>query len=51
MLLISLIGGIFTLTLATWVIVVIGLVEGIIYLTKSDEAFYQTYELNEKKWF
>jgi hypothetical protein len=25
--------------------------EGIIYLTKSDEEFYQTYQVNKKGWF
>lgn len=30
---------------------VIGLVEGIIYLTKSDEEFVQTYVVNKKPWF
>lgn len=29
----------------------IGLIEGIIYLTKSDEEFVQTYVLNKKGWF
>lgn len=29
----------------------IGLVEGIIYLTKSDNEFYQTYQVNKKPWF
>ncbi|MEX0716039.1 MAG: hypothetical protein WD066_05605 [Planctomycetaceae bacterium] len=29
----------------------IGLVEGIIYLTKSDEEFYQTYIVGKKEWF
>ena len=29
----------------------IGLIEGIIYLTKSDEDFYQTYVANQKEWF
>jgi len=29
----------------------IGLVEGIIYLTKSDEEFYETYQKNKKSWF
>lgn len=28
-----------------------GLIEGIIYLTKSDEEFYQTYQVGEKHWF
>lgn len=30
---------------------VIGLIEGIIYLTKSDEDFYNTYILDKKGWF
>lgn len=30
---------------------VIGLIEGIIYLTKSDEEFYQTYQVGKKGWF
>jgi TM2 domain-containing membrane protein YozV len=30
---------------------VIGLIEGIIYLTKSDEDFVNTYVLNKKGWF
>lgn len=29
----------------------IGLIEGIIYLTKSDEEFYQTYVVGKKAWF
>ncbi len=30
---------------------VIGLVEGIIYLVKSDEEFYNTYVADKKGWF
>jgi TM2 domain-containing membrane protein YozV len=30
---------------------VIAMVEGIIYLTKSDEDFYQTYAVEQKEWF
>ncbi|WP_299105031.1 NINE protein [uncultured Tenacibaculum sp.] len=30
---------------------IIGLVEGIIYLTKSDEEFVQTYQVNQRGWF
>ena len=30
---------------------VIGLVEGIVYLTKSDAEFYQTYIIDKKQWF
>jgi hypothetical protein len=30
---------------------IIGLIEGIIYLTKSDEEFFDIYQLNQKTWF
>ncbi|MFM9064000.1 MAG: hypothetical protein ACKOOI_13355 [Pirellula sp.] len=30
---------------------VIGFIEGIIYLTMPDEAFYQTYGVEKKEWF
>ena len=30
---------------------VIGLVEGIIYLTKTDEEFYRTYVTQKRDWF
>ena len=33
------------------IIGIIGLVEGVIYLTKTDEDFYQTYQVNKKPWF
>ncbi|WP_350284527.1 NINE protein [uncultured Croceitalea sp.] len=36
------------LLMATWII---GLIEGIIYLTKSDEEFYNTYQVGKKPWF
>jgi TM2 domain-containing membrane protein YozV len=29
----------------------VGFIEGIIYLTKSDEEFYNTYQANKKGWF
>ena len=29
----------------------LGLIEGIIYLTKSDDEFYQLYQVNKKAWF
>ena len=29
----------------------IGLIEGIIYLVKSDDEFEQTYILNQREWF
>lgn len=37
--------------LFVWIPGVIGLIEGIIYLTKSDEEFYQTYQAGKKPWF
>ncbi|TDQ22038.1 TM2 domain-containing protein [Tenacibaculum caenipelagi] len=37
------IGGILTST--------IGLIEGIIYLTKSDQEFIDTYQVNQRGWF
>lgn len=30
---------------------IIGLIEGIIYLTKTDEEFEETYVINQKQWF
>lgn len=30
---------------------VIGFIEGIIYLTKPDDDFYQTYQVGKKDWF
>ena len=30
---------------------IVGLIEGIIYLTKSDEEFYNTYQIGQKPWF
>ena len=34
-----------------WATVLIGLIEGIIYLTKSEEEFYNTYQAGQKPWF
>jgi TM2 domain-containing membrane protein YozV len=33
------------------VLTIIPFIEGIIYLTKSDEEFIETYQKNEKHWF
>jgi TM2 domain-containing membrane protein YozV len=30
---------------------IIGLIEGIVYLTKTDEEFYQTYMVEKRQWF
>ena len=35
-------------TLIMWII---SLIEGIIYLTKDDDAFTETYEVQKKGWF
>jgi TM2 domain-containing membrane protein YozV len=51
MLLISLLGGLLTCGIASAVMHLIGLVEGIIYLTKSDDDFIATYLVNKKGWF
>ena len=29
----------------------VGIIEGIIYLSKSDEDFFQTYQIGSKPWF
>tara|TARA_Y100000815_G_scaffold232695_1_gene223491 strand:- start:426 stop:872 length:447 start_codon:yes stop_codon:yes gene_type:complete len=34
-----------------WIMSIIGLIEGIIYLTKSDADFYNTYQVGKKPWF
>jgi TM2 domain-containing membrane protein YozV len=34
-----------------WATALVGLIEGIIYLTKSDEEFYNTYQAGRKPWF
>ena len=34
-----------------WIPGTIGLIEGIIYLTKSDEEFYHVYQNNKRPWF
>jgi len=43
--------GILTCGLLGWIGPVIGVIEGIIYLTKSDEEFYNTYQVGRKPWF
>ncbi|WP_378181082.1 TM2 domain-containing protein [Aquimarina sp. SS2-1] len=51
MLVCTLILGAVTCGFAGWVVWVISIIEGIIYLTKSDEEFYQVYQINKKSWF
>lgn len=43
--------GLFLCGLPALAIMIVGIVEGIIYLTKSDEEFVQTYIVNKKAWF
>ena len=49
--LIMLLASILTCGIASFVMAVIGLVEGIIYLTKSDAEFEDMYITNKKGWF
>ena len=51
MLLVSLVAGIFTCGLSAGVMAIIGLIEGIIYLTKSDREFIDTYVAKKQGWF
>lgn len=51
MLVATLILGVVTCGIAGWVVWIVGLIEGIIYLTKSDEEFYNTYQVGKKPWF
>ena len=48
---IMLLVSVLTLGLFAWVIGIIGLIEGIMYLTKSDEEFVATYITGKKGWF
>ena len=48
---IMLLVSLFTLGIGATVMAVIALIEGILYLTKSDAEFYQTYVQNNKEWF
>lgn len=47
----SYIVGLFLCGIPSIVMTVIGIVEGIMYLTKSDDEFVQTYIVNKKGWF
>lgn len=48
---ISLGAGLITCGAATFVMSVIGIIEGVIYLSKSDAEFQQIYVLGRKSWF
>jgi len=49
MLLVSIIGSL--IKIGPFIMGLIGLIEGIIYLLKSDEEFFATYVQGKKKWF
>ncbi len=49
MLAISLLGW-FLCGIPTTIVAIVGLIEGIMYLTKSDEEFYNTYQVGKKPW-
>jgi TM2 domain-containing membrane protein YozV len=49
--LILLLSTILTCGLAASVTAIIGLVEGIVYLTKTDEEFYRIYLVQKREWF
>ena len=43
--------GFLTFGITSGITGIVGLIEGIMYLTKSDAEFEQTYVLNKKPWF
>ena len=51
MLLASVLAGALTCGIAAGIVGIIGLIEGILYLTKSDEDFVNTYITNKRPWF
>ena len=51
MLLITLIGGLLSFGIACIVVEIIALIEGIIYITKGQQGFDDTYILHKKGWF
>lgn len=48
---ITVIIGIFSFGLLTFLVWIFTLIEGIIYLTKTDDEFYNTYQAGKKSWF
>ena len=47
----SLVVGFFTCGAGYSIMGLVGLIEGIIYLTKSDEEFIKIYQVEKKAWF
>jgi TM2 domain-containing membrane protein YozV len=50
-LLIGTVGAVVTCGWAGWIMWALTIIEGILYLTKSDEEFTETYVDNKKEWF
>ncbi len=48
---VTLVLGFFTCGVGASLMGIIGLIEGIIYITKTDEEFYNTYQVGSKPWF
>ena len=51
MLVVTVVLGFFTCGIGASLMGILGLIEGILYLTKSDEEFYNTYQVGQKPWF
>ncbi len=51
MLAVTLVLGFFTCGIGASLMGILGLIEGILYLTKTDEEFYNTYQVGQKPWF
>ncbi|SDB59823.1 TM2 domain-containing membrane protein YozV [Flavobacteriaceae bacterium MAR_2010_188] len=51
LLVITLVLGALTCGVAGWAMSVVGIIEGIMYLTKSDDEFYRIYQVGHKPWF
>ena len=48
---IMLLATVLTLGVASTLVWIVSLIEGILYLTKSDEEFYETYIEEQRPWF
>lgn len=49
--LVTYLAGMLLCGIPSLIVAVIGIIEGIMYLTKSDEEFVATYIINKKPWF
>ena len=51
MLLVTFVGFFLTCGISSYAMIIIGIIEGILYLTKSDAEFIRTYVEGRKEWF